>query len=66
MRIFYSSQTLPPESYHADDPRARLIRHQTDEHPDIDMGEIRIALEQIRNNKAPVVDGITSELFRAR
>ncbi|CAG9133443.1 unnamed protein product [Plutella xylostella] len=47
------------------DSRAPLIRHYTDDIPDVDIGEIRIALEQLKNYKAPGEDGITTELLKA-
>ncbi|RVE40675.1 hypothetical protein evm_014675 [Chilo suppressalis] len=62
-RQLYSSRT-PGES-RARDPRAKLTRHYTEDIPDVSLYEIRIALKQLKNNKAAGDDGITTELLRA-
>ena len=49
----------------ANDPRARLTRHYTEDIPDVSLYEIRMALKQLKNNKAPGDDGITAELQKA-
>ncbi|XP_063831012.1 uncharacterized protein LOC135080257 [Ostrinia nubilalis] len=60
----YTSVTKPVDSS-ATDPRAKLTRHYTEDIPDISLYEIRMALKQLKNNKAPGDDGITSELLNA-
>ncbi|XP_022815787.1 uncharacterized protein LOC111349058 [Spodoptera litura] len=47
----YASVTKPVSS--VADPRARLTRHYTEDIPDISLYEIRMALKQLKNNKAP-------------
>jgi hypothetical protein len=42
----------------------RLTRHYTDDIPDISLYEIRMALKQLNNSKAPGEDGITAELLK--
>ncbi len=60
----YTSVTKPVDSS-TSDPRAKLTRHYTEDIPDISLYEIRMALKQLKNNKAPGDDGITSELLNA-
>ncbi|XP_013144778.1 PREDICTED: uncharacterized protein LOC106108224 [Papilio polytes] len=57
--------TQKPVTDLAEDPRARLIRHYTEDIPDVSLDEISVALKQLQNNKAPGDDGITAELLRA-
>lgn len=59
----YSSQTeelIPSNS----DPRAKLIRHLTEDLPDISIYEIKNALKKMKSGKTPGEDGITSELLK--
>ena len=62
-RQLYSSIT--PGQSRARDPRAKLTRHYTEDIPDVSLYEIRMALKQLKNNKAAGDDGITTELLRA-
>lgn len=41
------------------------IRHYTEDIPDISLYEIRMALKELKNNKVPGEDGITSELLES-
>ena len=61
----YSTRTAKPAEHSVDDHRAELTRHYTEDIPDVDQCEIRAALEQLKNNKAPGDDGITTELHKA-
>lgn len=47
------------------DLHASLTCHLTDELPEIDLGEIGMALEQLSNSKAPSEDGVIIELLKA-
>ncbi|KAI8433320.1 hypothetical protein MSG28_015365 [Choristoneura fumiferana] len=49
----YESVTKPVFSAATQDPRAKLTRHYTEDIPDISLYEIRMALKQLKNNKAP-------------
>ncbi|KAL0839990.1 hypothetical protein ABMA28_015317 [Loxostege sticticalis] len=60
----YTSVAIPVSSS-AVDPKAKLTRHFTEGIPDISLYEIRIALKQHKNNKAPGEDRNTSELLQA-
>ncbi|XP_047533375.1 uncharacterized protein LOC125068313 [Vanessa atalanta] len=61
----FSSRSDKPVGISIDDQRAPLTRHYSEELPVVDQGEIRAALEQLKNNKAPGDDGITTELLKA-
>ena len=62
-QLYTLSRTPSPVT--GGDRRAKLSRHYTDDLPDVSVCEIRIALEQLKNYKAPGDDGITTELMKA-
>jgi hypothetical protein len=62
-RLYASHASRPdPEN---EDARATLTRHFTEDLPEVSIGEIEIALEQLKNGKAPREDGVTTELLKA-
>ncbi|CAG4984479.1 unnamed protein product [Parnassius apollo] len=65
---FYGQLYTSPLEPHASvskDPRASLIRHYSDDIPDVSLSEIRMALHHLKNGKAAGGDGITAELLKA-
>ncbi|CAK1577991.1 unnamed protein product [Parnassius mnemosyne] len=56
---------MEPHASVSNDPRASLIRHYSDDIPDVSLSEIRMALQHLKNGKAPGEDGITAELLKA-
>ena len=50
-RLYTSSKPLVPKLMN--DKRAKLTRHYTEDIPDVSLYEIRGALNQLKNNKAP-------------
>ncbi|CAG4942909.1 unnamed protein product [Parnassius apollo] len=59
------TSSLEPHASVSNDPRASLIRHYSDDIPDVSLSEIRMALHHLKNSKAPGEDGITAELLKA-
>ncbi|CAK1584434.1 unnamed protein product [Parnassius mnemosyne] len=59
------TSSLEPHASVSNDPRASLIRHYSDDIPDVSLSEIRMALQHLKNGKAPGEDGITAELLKA-
>ncbi|KAJ0169364.1 hypothetical protein K1T71_015248 [Dendrolimus kikuchii] len=55
----YSSRAERPSVQGANDPRAPLTRHYTEDIPEVDIGEIRTALGQLKNGRAPGDDAVT-------
>ncbi|CAK1581602.1 unnamed protein product [Parnassius mnemosyne] len=47
------------------DPRSSLIRLYSEDIPDVSLSEIRMALQHLKNGKAPDEDGITTDLLKA-
>jgi hypothetical protein len=60
----YTSIAKPVDDFDKD-PRAKLTRHYSEDIPDISLFEIRMALKQLKNNKAAGEDGITTERLKA-
>ena len=48
-----------------DDPRALLTRHFTEDIPDVNLGEVSVALRQLKNGRALGDDGVITELLQA-
>ncbi|CAK1594488.1 unnamed protein product [Parnassius mnemosyne] len=59
------TSSLEPQASVSNDPRASLIRHYSEDIPDVSLSEIRMALQHLKNGKAPGEDGITAELLKA-
>ncbi|RVE41330.1 hypothetical protein evm_014016 [Chilo suppressalis] len=60
----YASHASRPDPGN-EDSRATLTRHFTEDLPEVSIGEIEIALGQLKNGKAPGEDGATTELLKA-
>ncbi|CAK1590592.1 unnamed protein product [Parnassius mnemosyne] len=59
------TSSLEPHASVSNDPRASLIRHYSEDIPDVSLSEIRMALQHLKNGKSPGEDGITAELLKA-
>ncbi|CAK1590319.1 unnamed protein product [Parnassius mnemosyne] len=64
-RQLYTSSLEPHDRRVSNDPRASLIRQYSEDIPDVSQSEIRMALQHLKNGKAPGEDGITAELLKA-
>ncbi|CAG4950935.1 unnamed protein product [Colias eurytheme] len=58
----YTSRIVEPLKLQC--PRAKLIRHFTEDLPDISLYEIKSALKSMKNEKAPGEDGVPVELLK--
>ena len=65
MEIISSAEKVLRTITTRNDWRARLTRHNTEDIADVSLYEIRMALMQLQNSKAPGEDGITAELLKA-
>ncbi|CAG5054937.1 unnamed protein product [Parnassius apollo] len=52
------ASSLEPHASLSNDPRASLFRYYSDDISDVNMNEIRMALQHLKNGKSPGVDGI--------
>ncbi|CAK1589396.1 unnamed protein product [Parnassius mnemosyne] len=59
------TSSLEPHASVSDDPRTSVIRHYSDDIPDVSLSEIRIALQHLQNSKSPGEDRIQAELLKA-
>jgi hypothetical protein len=60
----YASHVARPDPEN-EDAQATFTRHFTEDMPEVSVGEIEIALEQLKNGKAPGEGGVTTELLKA-
>ncbi|KAJ8725102.1 hypothetical protein PYW07_016060 [Mythimna separata] len=60
----YTRLSLNPRLNLANDPKARLTLHYTEDIPDVSLYEIRMALKQLKNHMALGEDGIMVELLK--
>ncbi|CAG4970592.1 unnamed protein product [Parnassius apollo] len=59
------TSSLEPHASVSNDTRASLTRHYSDDIPDVSLSDIRMALQHLKNGRAPGEDGITAELLKA-
>ncbi|CAH2215544.1 jg20938 [Pararge aegeria aegeria] len=64
-QLYSTVQTPVEDEMMAKDPRAKLTRHYTEDIPVVSLYEVSVALEQLKNGKAPGDDGITAKLLKA-